>query len=218
MPEDPLQALRVLHDEQLRIEAEYKSKVSQAKARIQQAALQIAAADAEMDHAWQMYWTMGYVNVGTLAEGYGFKNISAFRQAVGPGYQQNACGVCGQLISSQLNSRSYTPGLRDLLCDECRAVEDASREAENLSEARRIHELQVMPYAEYLKTDHWAELRAQKLRSAKYRCQVCNTNQHILDVHHRTYERRGRELLNDLTVLCRPCHERHHVGDKYEAT
>lgn len=29
-------------------------------------------------------------------------------------------------------------------------------------------------------------------------------------VHHRTYERRGDENLNDLTTLCQPCHERFH--------
>jgi len=29
-------------------------------------------------------------------------------------------------------------------------------------------------------------------------------------VHHRTYERLGRELAGDLVVLCSACHRRHH--------
>jgi hypothetical protein len=39
-----------------------------------------------------------------------------------------------------------------------------------------------------------------------HRCQVCNRGLGTLDVHHRTYERRGQELDEDLTVLCRACH------------
>jgi hypothetical protein len=31
-----------------------------------------------------------------------------------------------------------------------------------------------------------------------------------LQVHHRTYERRGAELADDLVVVCRQCHEIHH--------
>ena len=41
------------------------------------------------------------------------------------------------------------------------------------------------------------------------RCQLCNTGG-SLQVHHRTYQRRGYERLDDLTVLCRKCHERQH--------
>jgi len=73
--------------------------------------------------------------------------------------------------------------------------------------------LHTMPYKEYLKTDHWKEMRVQALAGADYKCQLCNTDK-TLQVHHRTYERRGYEDLKDLTVLCRHCHAKHH--DKLE--
>lgn len=69
--------------------------------------------------------------------------------------------------------------------------------------------LASMPYQEYLRTTEWHETRWIALALATKRCQVCNRTG-LLDVHHRTYERRGMELAADLTVLCRRCHERHH--------
>lgn len=60
-------------------------------------------------------------------------------------------------------------------------------------------------YAEYLKTPHWLVTRQAALERAGRRCQVCNGAK-FLQVHHRTYERVGCELPNDLTVLCDKCH------------
>lgn len=76
-------------------------------------------------------------------------------------------------------------------------------------QAMETHRLRVMPYPEYLQTEHWRGLRAAKLEEAGYRCQLCN-GAAGLEVHHRTYERRGRELLDDLTVLCVDCHGKFH--------
>lgn len=64
-------------------------------------------------------------------------------------------------------------------------------------------------YLEYLKSPEWQEKRIAAVQAADYRCQVCNTPNH-LDVHHRTYERFKNELPGDLTVLCRSCHELFH--------
>ena len=64
---------------------------------------------------------------------------------------------------------------------------------------------------EYLQSDHWRKVREAALNRAGHRCQVCNGT-HILDVHHRTYERLGREEPGDLTVLCRRCHGLFHAG------
>lgn len=68
-----------------------------------------------------------------------------------------------------------------------------------------------MTYQEYLKTDYWKAVSDAVKKRADYRCQLCNS-QHDLCAHHRTYERRGRELdsLSDLTCLCRRCHEIFH--------
>lgn len=66
----------------------------------------------------------------------------------------------------------------------------------------------------YLRSDHWRETRLRALEAAGNRCQVCNSDRR-LDVHHRTYERLGREAPGDLTVLCRGCHELYH-GSKHK--
>jgi hypothetical protein len=48
---------------------------------------------------------------------------------------------------------------------------------------------------------------------ARYRCQRCQARQD-LQVHHKTYERLGRERDDDLEVLCDSCHHGHHVEEK----
>jgi len=66
-----------------------------------------------------------------------------------------------------------------------------------------------MDYYAYLKSREWQFKRQTALDRAGYRCQVCNRSSTdvTLEVHHRTYERLGDELPDDLTVLCRDCHE-----------
>jgi replicative DNA helicase len=68
-------------------------------------------------------------------------------------------------------------------------------------------------YREYLLSDHWKCVRDQALERAWHRCQVCNSPD-VLDVHHRTYERIGREQPEDLTVLCDRCHSLFHEQTK----
>jgi hypothetical protein len=75
--------------------------------------------------------------------------------------------------------------------------------------AERARELQFMPYRQYLLTPEWAERRRVTIIRAGHRCQVCN-KPGSLDVHHRTYVRRGDELPADLTVLCDGCHALYH--------
>ena len=67
-------------------------------------------------------------------------------------------------------------------------------------------------YAEYLRSDHWREVREIKLRSANFICELCDgrVGDGRLDVHHLSYERLGHEMESDLQVLCRPCHKRVH--------
>jgi len=60
-------------------------------------------------------------------------------------------------------------------------------------------------HGDYLRSHAWKVTREAALRHAGNRCQVCNGSAH-LHVHHRTYERLGREHPSDLTVLCRKCH------------
>lgn len=72
-------------------------------------------------------------------------------------------------------------------------------------------------YKEYLKTEHWQSQRKAALHRANYRCQVCNSSNKQLDVHHRTYERLGVELPADLIVLCNDCHGLFHKNGRLQA-
>jgi hypothetical protein len=67
----------------------------------------------------------------------------------------------------------------------------------------------TLPYDEYLHSALWQRVRQEALTRAGHCCQLCNLPHH-LQVHHRTYERRGFELPADLIVLCSACHARHH--------
>lgn len=78
-----------------------------------------------------------------------------------------------------------------------------------------IVDLTVMPYREYLGSGHWQNMRRVALERAKSSCQVCNASDG-LDVHHRTYQRRGWEKPSDLIVLCRGCHTLFHENRKLE--
>ncbi|MDP1846462.1 MAG: winged helix-turn-helix domain-containing protein [Solirubrobacteraceae bacterium] len=74
----------------------------------------------------------------------------------------------------------------------------------------RLDELRRMPYRDYLRTPEWRVTRAATLERAGHSCSLDVTHTDALEVHHRTYERRGRELASDLVVLCHACHLVHH--------
>ena len=67
-----------------------------------------------------------------------------------------------------------------------------------------------MNYASYISSSKWRRSGARlgELQLAGFRCRTCNApaGADPLEVHHRTYERLGRELVGDLTALCRKCH------------
>lgn len=75
--------------------------------------------------------------------------------------------------------------------------------------ARTIEEKKI-DYYEYIQSPEWRERADAAKERAGHRCQVCNRGKAdgvILNAHHRTYERLGSELPEDITVLCKPCHE-----------
>ncbi len=75
---------------------------------------------------------------------------------------------------------------------------------------------------EYLKSDHWRELKKRKL-SINDHCEKCNSDIH-LDVHHIDYKNLYDVELTDLETLCRKCHTIKHENqqiswkDKYIST
>src|SRR4051794_23720381 len=65
-------------------------------------------------------------------------------------------------------------------------------------------------YSDYLKTDHWQQLRLKMLEFASHRCSICSSSD-LLQVHHARYTVNGESILfketeNDLIVLCDDCH------------
>jgi 5-methylcytosine-specific restriction endonuclease McrA len=75
-------------------------------------------------------------------------------------------------------------------------------------------------YDKYLAGPHWQALRRRKLEQQKSElghncCEECGaqpaiTRETALSVHHLTYERLGEELLEDLSIICRHCHDKEH--------
>lgn len=135
---------------------------------------------------------------------------------VGPMETGRNCKQCGTPL--YWNSRDHRRhGFSETICPECRNIKDIEdsklyQEEENereIAKQRNLHELKTMPYAKYLQTEHWQQIRKAALKRAKYRCQTCNSTS-VLDVHHRTYERRGEEIAADVIVLCRDCHSKFH--------
>jgi hypothetical protein len=104
-------------------------------------------------------------------------------------------------------------------CEERRKLKDEQRrfsiQAYQRRMTDRLNRLKSMPYAEYLRTPEWKQTSETMLERASWRCQICNQDK-SLQVHHRTYERRGCEAAEDLIVLCRDCHSRFH--DKLPAS
>lgn len=68
-------------------------------------------------------------------------------------------------------------------------------------------------YDKYIMSPEWAYRREERLRFAGHRCELCNVDGR-LEVHHRTYERLGSEMLTDLIVLCEVCHGIFHEAGK----
>lgn len=66
-------------------------------------------------------------------------------------------------------------------------------------------------YDRYMRSDKWRRRRLIKIANAGYRCEDCGKKMFDaskFQVHHKTYERLGRELDEDLSCKCRRCHRR----------
>ncbi len=64
-------------------------------------------------------------------------------------------------------------------------------------------------YEAYLRSPEWRDRAKDAKKRAGYSCMLC-CNKGAVEVHHRNYERVGREQPSDLVVLCESCHHRHH--------
>lgn len=68
-----------------------------------------------------------------------------------------------------------------------------------------------MPYPTFLKSRYWWEVRRAAISRDGGRCCECGGTKD-LEVHHLTYENRGREKehMEDVVTLCSYCHARMH--------
>lgn len=71
------------------------------------------------------------------------------------------------------------------------------------------HKPKPFDYHAYLRSPEWKAKRDAQVETAGGRCQVCNSTKQ-LNCHHRTYERIGNEIPDDLFVLCADCHQIFH--------
>lgn len=78
------------------------------------------------------------------------------------------------------------------------------------------HDLENMPYKEFLHTQYWFQVRKMVFGACGRACQDCGNryNERNMNVHHLDYSFRGHELENDnwrkLVCLCWECHRKRH--------
>jgi hypothetical protein len=68
----------------------------------------------------------------------------------------------------------------------------------------KLQEQGYKDYADYLRSSHWARKKAEYRASELP--QACMCGEENVQLHHKTYERIGAELLTDLEPLCGRCH------------
>lgn len=67
----------------------------------------------------------------------------------------------------------------------------------------------MINHKDYIDSPEWARKKEEYYSKHPRKCQICNTEKRI-HLHHKTYERLGKEEDNDLVPLCAAHHERLH--------
>lgn len=70
----------------------------------------------------------------------------------------------------------------------------------------------MRPASNHPSPAHWEALRHQRREiqtqaDGLVHCGTCWTHSEVFDLHHRHYNNFGAELIEDVILLCRPCHE-----------
>lgn len=191
---------------------------------------QLNTEEERLNAARYLYWMIPEIPSDAIGQGLLGVKVHKLKEIIGSAKSEIDCERCGKPIHFQSRTHMkeiikasasahprYAEGYR-VLCEACWNEIQIERNKEYKRQyalrQKRLQELKDMPYQEYLKTPEWQARRKQHLRSVGYRCQVCNASGVLLDVHHRTYERRGEEHYKDLIALCRNCHELFHNSGK----
>ena len=64
-------------------------------------------------------------------------------------------------------------------------------------------------YVRYIRSSKWLNLKKKVFRYKGKICRKCGRRKST-QVHHKTYERLGKEQLSDLVPVCRVCHKKIH--------
>lgn len=214
-----LATIKQLEDEMARL----KAQIERTKDTIEMVALRglnETKDEVRQNLMWELYWNhTDTVSTAILAEVLNVR-INAVGSHIADAYLTVTCSKCQNQFKVKVKSRAKLREQRAdswrLECPECKAAAEAQFQANRQEAAQRaaqldtrLEELRTMPYREYLKTPEWQATRERKLKRARYRCELC-FKAGKLNVHHKTYERRGNEDDRDLIVLCGTCHAKFH--------
>ncbi|MGH3427730.1 MAG: HNH endonuclease signature motif containing protein [Mycobacteriales bacterium] len=216
---EKIRDLKRLADEHLAVEIAAIGKVL---------ASESLTSDERKELLWMLYWEFAdLIAVPVLAEQASINHHQLLKK-VSPAFVEMGCDDCGEPVTIKLRSRFHLQEQRRervscIKCSTAKAAVDAQDRAQRTQQYEeqhreteaRVQQLRTMPYAEYLQTPEWKGLRYKKLRAVGFCCEFCSARIN-LQVHHRTYERRGCERLDDLRVLCDSCHGKLH-GKKESA-
>ena len=72
----------------------------------------------------------------------------------------------------------------------------------------KLRELGYDSYNDYLRSPAWRDVK-RRYREAYPMICMCGSTK--VEIHHKTYDRVGKEDLDDLVALCRDCHEQAHL-------
>lgn len=204
-----------------------KLRGQEAQGTIEGLMREAAQAGCAVDAASHLYWNCPQIDATYIKRVARAAGLAAVNGApadpskywIHPLEVDTFCPSCGAPQMQVVFSRTERDSVQKnggVWCAECAQKRDSWKDAYEqrmAAQAALAERLRRLPYREYLKTDHWQQVRRDALRRAGYRCELCFASGQ-LDVHHKTYERRGMEQRGDLIVLCRDCHGKFH--DKFE--
>jgi hypothetical protein len=120
------------------------------------------------------------------------------------------CVECGH-TSSPISSKAalalapmpepYDPHLQ--------VLRRAAKSAEYLQTFLELRPALAAEYQVYLASSEWRQRRHEAIQRARGKCELCS--QRATEVHHRSYQRIGAELPQDLLAVCRACHDLIHA-------
>ena len=129
------------------------------------------------------------------------------------------CAHCGCKLSSNIKkAAALAHGVKDVALDSLASRSHAyvadrdGRLAKLITEAaQRAQNGNRENYDDYLRSEHWKNMRLRILARSGGRCEGC-LDAPAEQVHHLTYDHKGAEFAFELIALCAPCHQRWH-GD-----